>query len=90
MHRSIEVRFESHAIIIDVGKALFMISNNFIGSKSFFIHGNNFFKANTQRENLKAAAIGEGGTRPIHKATEAAGLIQNIWTRLQIQVIGIC
>ena len=89
MHRPIEVRFKSNAIIIDMSQSLFLFSDHFIGSKSILIHGNHFFKADSEGENLEATTIGEGGARPVHKLSEAACLVQNFWTGLQVEVIGI-
>ena len=89
MHRSVEVRLKSNAIVIDMCQTFLVVGDNLIRPESVFIHGDNFFKPDAEGEDLKATAIGESWARPIHELSDATCFINYLWTRLQVEVISI-
>ena len=49
MHRTVKVALKGHALIINMGKSLFILSDDLIRAKGLRIHGENLFKANSER-----------------------------------------
>ena len=89
MHRSIEVRLECDSIIVDMGKALLLVSDDVICLPKFGVHGDDLLEAHAEGEHLEPTAIGEGGTLPIHESSKATCLIDRLGSWLKVEVIGV-
>ena len=93
MLRAVDVAGEDHAVVIDhrVGGFNGLHLDGRIGRVSFAgeLLGENLLEAGTQRQNLEAAGIGIGGTRPVHELTKAARLVNDVRPGLQVQVVGV-
>ena len=58
-----------------------------VGGKTDALLGN--LAQSRQRKNLKAAAVGQDGTRPVHKLMQSAHVVNQIIARAQVQMVGV-
>ena len=90
---AVDMAGEDHAVVVDdrVGGFDGLHLDLRIGRVSFAgeLLGENLLEAGAQRQHLEAAGIRVGGTRPVHELSEAACLVNNVRTGLQVQVVGV-
>ena len=93
MLRTVDVAGEDHAIVVDdrVRSLDGLHLDLWVGRVCLTgeLLRQNLLKAGSKRQNLEAARIGVGGTRPVHELTETAGLVDDVGPRLQVQVVGV-
>src|SRR3989339_532632 len=88
-------RFELHAVVGDFGLLIFFFGISFI---NFFwlrrLCGNKFAKfvaiSNTKRESLESTRVSHGRSLPVHKFVKSTRFFNYFFTRLKIEVIGVC
>ncbi len=87
--RSVQVRPERHAVVVDVGESLLALGDDVVGLHPRGVHREHLLETDAQRHHLEAAAVGVGRSGPVHERAETAGLVDDVGTRLQIQVIRV-
>jgi hypothetical protein len=88
--RTVEMRPERDAVVVDMGEPLFALGDDVVGLDPLGVHREDFLEAGTEREHLKPAAVGKRRPMPVHERAESARLLDDVWARLQIQVIRVC
>ncbi len=89
MGRAVEVRLERHAVVIDAREPFLAVGGELVVGVAD-LHGDDLLEAGAERHDLESAAVGVGRTPPpVHEGTEPAGLIDDLGTRLQVEVVGI-
>ena len=86
---AIDNRAKVHAFLIYLGHALPFRGPNILFGEIRQVHGDDLFKAHTQRHHLESAGIGVGRPVPVLEFRHAAGLVHDVVARLQVEMIGI-
>ena len=93
MLRAVDMAGEDHAVVVNhrVGSFDGLHLDLWVGWVGLTgeLLGENLLEAGAQRQHLEAAGICVGGTRPVHELSEAACLVNNVRTGLQVQVVGV-
>lgn len=89
VQRTVEMRPERHAVVVDVRQAFLALGDDVVGLYPVGVHGQHLLEPDAQGQHLEAAAVGEGGPRPVHERTQAAGLGHDVRARLQVEVIRV-
>ena len=87
--RPVQVRPERHAVVVDVGQPFLALGDDVVGLHPRGVHRQHLLEADAQRHHLEAAAVGERRPRPVHERAQAAGLVDDVRARLQVQVVGV-
>jgi hypothetical protein len=86
----VEMRREGHAILIDVREPGLALGDDIVVLQTVDVHCEHLLEADAEGHHLEPAAVSKGRSRPVHEATEAAGSIDDIRPRLQVEVVGVC
>src|SRR6201991_146601 len=70
-----------------MGQSLLACGDDVVGLDPLGVHCEDLLEAGTEREHLKPAAVGKRRPMPVHERAESACLLNDVGTRLQIQVI---
>ena len=88
-----EVGLEPDAVVVDVGQALLAGGDGVVGAlplgRAGALHVDDLLEARAEAHHLEAARVREGRPGPVHERAEAAGLVQEVVTGLQVQVIRV-
>jgi hypothetical protein len=90
MLRPVQMRGKGHPVLVDLREPSLPHGDHIVVLQTLGIHRENLLEAGTERHHLKTTAIGKRWPRPVHEATETACGLDDIWTRLQIEVVGVC
>ena len=88
MLRPVQVRGEGHAILVDLREPGLAFGDHIIVFQTIGVHGEHLLEADTERHHLETATVSEGRCQPVHETTQPTG-IDDICTRLQVEVIGV-
>ena len=89
VHRAVQVRLERHPVVVDLGQAALSGRDDVIGLHPVDVHREHLLESGAEREHLKAARVGERRARPVHEAAKAAALLDDVRSRLQVEVVGV-
>lgn len=89
MLTAVEVRFERHALVVDCRETLLALRDDVVGLHTDGLHREHLLEPDTKRHDLEATAVGEGGPVPVHELAQPAGLVDDVGSRLQVQVVRI-
>jgi hypothetical protein len=53
------------------------------------LHIDDLLEPRAQAHHLEPAGVREGGTLPVHEGAQPAGLVQDVRTRLEVEVVGV-
>ena len=60
-----------------------------VGLHAVDVHRQHLLEPGAEREHLEAAGVGERRARPVHERPETAGLLDDVGSGLQVQVVGV-
>ncbi len=89
VRRAVEMRLERDAVVVDVREALLAFGDDVVGLHAHGLHREHLLEPDAERHHLEAAAVGEGGAVPVHELAETAGLVDDVGSRLQVQVVRV-
>ena len=93
MLRTIDVAREDDAVVVDdrVGRLDGLHLNGGVGWVGLpgELLRQDLLEAGSKRQNLEATGIGVGGAGPVHEGGETASLVDDVGSRLQVQVVGV-
>ena len=89
MARTIEVRSERDTVVVNVRESVFSLGHNVIHGHAIRVHGKDFLEPHAQGQHLKPAAVSERGPGPVHEGSKTPGRLDDVRSRLQIQVISV-
>ncbi len=87
---AVEVALEPHAFLVHMGQAFLAGGDGVVRPRMVHrFHVDDLLEPRAQAHHLEPAGIGERGTAPVHERAQAAGLVQDVRARLQVQVVGV-
>src|SRR5699024_4910725 len=89
VHRPVEVGFEGHPVVIDVRQPLLAHGHELIAALAGGLHRDDLLEPRTQAHDLEAAGVGERRAGPVHELPQTAGLIDEVRSGLQVEVVGV-
>ena len=89
MKVTVERAAKGDAVVIDHGLAIGVSSNDVVLGELGDVHRQGLLEPGSEAEHLEAAGISEGRAGPIHEPSQPASLVDEVWTRLQEQMVGI-
>ena len=86
---AVEVAEEGDAVLVDVRAPRLPLGDDVVAHEPLGVHRQHLLETGAETHHLESTRIREGGAGPVHETPEPAGLVHQVGTGLQIQVIGI-
>ena len=86
---AVQVGGEGHPVVVDARQPGLAVGDHVVVGHPGGAHGQHLLEPDPERHHLEAAAVGERRTRPVHEGAQAAGRLDDVGTRLQVQVVGV-
>ena len=89
VHRAVEVRLEGDPVVVDDGQPVLTGRDDVVRLHPVDVHREHLLEPGAERQHLEPARVGERRAGPVHEPAEAAALLDDVRSGLQVQVIGV-
>ena len=72
-----------------VARRSLALRDHVVGLHADGLHREYLLESDAQRHDLEAAAVREGGSVPVHELAQSTGFVDDVGSRLQVQVVRV-